>query len=313
MENKDTTSKIKAKINTLPLVDVAVFEIISLLDSPEADFEQVVEKLSPEIAAKFLNMANSAFYGREIRSINYAVKVLGFSTMKQILITSILIDHFAKRSDLVNFDFDKFQNQAHFCAAVSRVFGEMLNYEKLEDLFTVAMLQNIGKLVIVVYFEDEHKEIEALKKAEGVPSLEAEQRLLGLTHAEIGAIVLEKLKIPQDICDAVRYHDTQDRLVSEKSNFQLELISMESARITDNFALSDKIDPLEIINLLGETIKNGQEMCQEKLRMEMRSKGYREVLGSLLKQASELVNRDLKKDLQKRTPQMGAEKSHNID
>lgn len=292
---------------------MAVFEIISLLDNPDAGFEQVVVKLSPDIAAKFLNMANSAFYGREIRSINYAVKVLGFSTMKQILITSILIDHFAKRSDLEDFDFDKFQNQAHFCASVSRALGEILNYEKLEDLFTVAMLQNIGKLVIVVYFEDEHREIEALKEADNIPSLEAEKRLLGVTHAEIGAIVLEKLKIPQDICDAIRYHDTHDRIVTEKSNFQLELISMASARITDNFALPDKIDPLEIINLLGKTIKKGQEMCKEKLRMEMRSKGYKEVFGTLLKQASELVVSDLKKNLHERTPQTAAEKSQDID
>ncbi|MBW2167349.1 MAG: HDOD domain-containing protein [Deltaproteobacteria bacterium] len=55
-----------------------------------------------------------------------------------------------------NFNFNKSQTHAQFCAAVSRIVGEILDYSNPEDLFTVVTLHNIGKLVIAVYFKDEH-------------------------------------------------------------------------------------------------------------------------------------------------------------
>ena len=282
------------------MTDATVFEVISLLNDPESNFEQIIEKLSPDIVARFLKMANSAYYGREVRSINYAVRLLGYKKMAQILNTSILIDHFAKRSNFENFDFNKFQTHAQFCAAISRILGEILDYSNPEDLFTVATLHNIGKLVIAIYFKDEHKKIIALKKSEDISTTEAEKRILNITHAEIGALVLKKFNIPQDICNGVRFHHAKDRIHPEESNFQLELIARESAKIVGDFVLPEKMEPLEIIDQLEETIMEGREICREEVRTGMRSKGYNEVFLSLLEQAFDLVYRDLKKILHER-------------
>jgi hypothetical protein len=93
--------------------------------------------------------------------------------------------------------------------------------------------------------------------------------------------------------------------VAGRANFQLELISMESARIVDDFALPDEIDPLKLIDQLGKTIEEGQEICREELRTKMRSKGYKEVFGTLLKKASRLIYRDLKNILHERASRMG--------
>ncbi|MBW1739155.1 MAG: HDOD domain-containing protein [Deltaproteobacteria bacterium] len=309
MANKYTIDTIKDKIESLPLIDVTVFETISLLNSPDSNFKQVVETLSPDVAARFLNMANSAYYGLEVRSINHAVRLLGYGQMKHILITSILIDHFTKR--LKDFSFEKFQKQAQFCAAVSRVLGEILNYGKPEDLFTVAILHNVGKLIIAVYFKEEHKEIIALKKSQHISTSEAEQRILGISHAEIGALVLEKFNIPQDICDAVRFHDEKDRIIPEESNFQLELIARKSASLVSRFALPEDMESSEIVDRLKGTIQKGRDMYREGMRDEMLSKGYKEVFTLLLEQASSLVYRGLK-GFQERVSQKRDERSPDI-
>lgn len=291
MANKDTVHIIKDKIESLPLIDVTVFETMSLLNNPDSNFEQIVEKLSPDIAARFLNIANSAYYGVEVRSISHAVRLLGYSQMKQILITSILIEHFTKR--LEDFSFEKFQKQAQFCAAVSRVLGEIVDYGKLEDLFTVAILNNIGKLVIAVYFKKEHKEIIALKKSTNIKTSEAEERILGVSHAEIGAIILEKFNIPREICDAVRFHDAEDHIISGQSNFKLELIVRESARLVGKFRLPEDMEYSEIIDRLKGTVQRGREMYKAGMRAEMQSKGYEEAFIGLLEEASDLVSKAL--------------------
>lgn len=300
MAKTDTIDVIEARIESLPLIDGPVFEIISLLEDPESNFQQIVEKMSPDVAVRFLNMANSACSGQEVRSINHAVRLLGYREMQQILVTSILMDHFTRRSE--DFSFDKFQRQAQFCSAVSSVLGEILDYGKPEDLPTVAILHNIGKLIIAVYFKDEHRDIIALKKSKGISSGEAEQEILGVTHAEIGALVLKRFNIPQDICDAVRFHDAKDRIIPEDSNFQLELIARESASIVGNFTLPEETEPLRITDRLKGTIEAGKKMYQEGMRAEIRTKGYREVFPALLRQASSLVYRDLKGNLFLREP-----------
>ena len=302
MGNEKTIGKLKEKINKLPMISGDVFEIISLLNRPESNFDKIVEKVSPSLATRFLSMANSAYYGREVRSVHYAVKLLGYRRMKDMLISSILVNHFTDR--LKNFDFDKFQKQAQFCAAVSRVLGEILAYEEPDDLFTVATLQNIGKLVIAVYFKEEHKNIIALKKAEVMSTAQAEQKCMGINHAEIGAMVLERFTIPKDICEAVRYHDLESGDIPSDSNWRLSWIAREATRIVDHFTLPEEMLPSEIPNLLSNTISEGKKTCSESVRTEMRSKGYDDLFPSLLEKASSLVYQGLKEHLPERLPQM---------
>ncbi|MDX1707173.1 MAG: HDOD domain-containing protein [Desulfobacterales bacterium] len=299
MTTEETIERIDNKINTLPLVDTEVVDVITLLNSPSSNFDQIVEKLSPSLATRFLNMANSAYYGgREVRSITYAVKLLGYGKMKDILITSILMDHFTRR--LKQFDFDKFLKQAQVCASVAKVLGEILNFNQSDDLFTVATLQNIGKLVIAVYFKPEHKQIVALKKTQDLPSCEAEKRILGISHAEIGALVLRRFNVPQEICDAVRFHDRRDTVVPMNNNNYLQHIARQATTIVGQFSLPKDMAPLDLYHMLRATVEEGKRNYREEVQTQLRSSGYPEIFPSLLKQAADLVINDLKAHLRTR-------------
>ena len=291
------------KISNLPLIDVAVFDVISLLDNPDSNFEQIAGELSPDIAANFLTMANSAYYGREVRSISFAVRVLGYGQMKKILTSAALMDHFVQRMDLEDFNFEKFQAQAYFCAAISKVLGEIIGYEESADLYTVSILQNIGKLVLAVYFREKFREINALKISEGLVSRIAEQRVLGITHGEIGAVVLEKFKIPKEICNAIRFHDVLGRIVPEGSDFELEFVSRESSRLVAGFTLPKKMNAQDIMDRLRGTVDEGRKRYQENMKEVLHSKGgYREAFETLINQAVGLIRRDLKVFLRERKP-----------
>jgi HD-like signal output (HDOD) protein len=56
----ETIDQISSKIDKLPLVDREVVDIITLLNNPASNFKQIVEKLSPSLAARFLNIAITA-------------------------------------------------------------------------------------------------------------------------------------------------------------------------------------------------------------------------------------------------------------
>ena len=163
-----TPIDIEAKVLALPLLDSDAAEMIELLENPETNYEQIARKMSPGLAARLLALVNSEPEKREVRSIDLAVKYLGFEKMKAALKTAIAVDHFTRRLDW--FDFDKFLSQAHFCAAVAAILGDIMNFSDRGDLMTVATLQNIGKLVIAVYFEDHHHAIVSLKRERKMPT-----------------------------------------------------------------------------------------------------------------------------------------------
>ena len=293
MAKKDTIDVIEATVKDLPLVDTTVIELISLLNTIDSTFQKIIEKITPEIAIKFLKVANSAFYGVQVKSIDYALRVLGYNGMKEILITSELIDHFSKFSNMADFSINDFQKKAHFCAKSSQILGQIFNYDEPTELFTVSMLHNIGELVIALYFIDEQKEIAALKKSENIPIFKAEEKVLGIDHAKIGALVLEKFNISQDICDAIRFHHAEERIIPEESNLQMELITRESVKISEYFVIPEEMKILEIDDELKETIAEGREICREKLKAERNDKYSQEVFKLLLKETSSLVCRQL--------------------
>ncbi len=303
MTTEETIKRIETKINKLPLIDSEVVGIITLLNNPSSNFDKIVEKLSPSLAARFLNIANSAYYGgREVRSISYAVLLLGYAKMKDILITSILMDHFTRQ--LKDFNFDKFLKQAQFCAVVAKVIGEILTFKELDDLFTVATLQNIGKLVIAVYFIDEHRQIVALKKAEGLPTCRAEQRILGISHGKIGAIVLERFNVHREICAAVEFHDSLDTELPIESDNYLQQIARRATAIVGQFSLPKEIATMDLYHMLRATVEQGKRNYREQVRAQLRSKGYQEIFPSLLEKAADLVANDLKAHLRQRASEI---------
>jgi hypothetical protein len=181
------------------------------------------------------------------------------------------------------------------------ILGKIVDYGKPEDLYTVALLHNVGKLVIAVYSKDEHSQIIALKKTEGLSTSEAEEKILGITHAEIGALVLKRFNIPQNVCDAVRFHDARDPIAGEEGNSQLAQIVRESTRIVGNFSLPEEIEPMGIIDRLKGPIEKGQKMYREQMRGDVHPDGHEEAFAAFLEQVSKIVYRDLK-GLQERVP-----------
>jgi HD-like signal output (HDOD) protein len=300
MNRQATLEAVEKRVEELPLGDSSVFRIITLLNDPESNFDQIVARLSPGLATRFLHIANTAFSGRKVRSITYAVKLLGYKKMKDVLTTSILMDHFTTRIE--GFNLDKFLKQAQFCTVVARALATMLDFNRFDDLFTVAMLQNIGKLVIAVYFKDELKRIVALKKTEGLTSYEAENQVLGMRHGEIGAVLLERFNIPSDICEAVRFHDSPAGSdLPNPSDSDLPFIARQATRIVGCFSLPEGLEPEELTSRLSFAVENGKEGCREYLKAHLRAQGYAQIFPSLLEHASQRLHRDLRNHLRERT------------
>ncbi len=290
----------KVDLRSLPLIQAKALETISLLDDPNSDFYQVIDQLSPDITAKFIEMAGSSLYGQKIRSIDHAVRLLGYKQMRQILASSVLVNELSA-AGARSFKLDKFHKQAQLCAGIALCLGQIVGYPDKAKLFTVSLFNNIGKLIIAVYFKPEYEGIIDLKRQEGISSKEAEKRVLGLNHAEIGALVLKQCHLPPEVYNAVRFHEDETFIVEDDEEFQLLLILRKASELANQFVLPDReFTPQALPLELREVVAQGQEAHQEVARDLGKNQDYRHIIEQSVNRGAELLSRELSRVLQSR-------------
>ncbi|MCX7871630.1 MAG: HDOD domain-containing protein, partial [bacterium] len=76
----------------------------------------------------------------------------------------------------------------------------------IEKIFVIGLLHDIGKIILSQYIEDKIEEINYHVAKENLLFYEAEKKILGFNHAEVGSMLLNKWKIPKDIINTVKYH-----------------------------------------------------------------------------------------------------------
>jgi putative nucleotidyltransferase with HDIG domain len=90
-----------------------------------------------------------------------------------------------------------------------------------EEIFTAALLHDVGKLILGQFVAEEYAKIQ-LALAQGMPFEAAEAIVLGTDHAAIGAEVLSKWSLPAGIVHAVRWHHAPGK--AERVDTMLDIV-----------------------------------------------------------------------------------------
>jgi HD-like signal output (HDOD) protein len=106
------------------------------------------------------------------------------------------------------FDAKQFWNYSVYCGAASKLLSRKLGYKITGEAFIAGLMHDIGFLVIIEYFKADFLKIAQLHEHAQLSHLEAEDLILGSTHAEIGAWIAEKWNFPDNIVESIRNHHT---------------------------------------------------------------------------------------------------------
>jgi HD-like signal output (HDOD) protein len=169
------------------------------------------------ITAKVLQLANCAMFHEHdrIKSIEQALVRLGFSGVRNLVMCSEVLAGWSRaaRSDL---DLDSMQ--AHV-QRVARVTAALTAGTPCSDeAVLAAFLHDIGYWILVQERPQQLDQAAALALNEDVPLQEAERRVLGTSHAEIGAYLLGLWGMPNTLVEAVAHHHTPERAAATRFN-----------------------------------------------------------------------------------------------
>jgi len=214
--------KLVERVQGLPTLPSMLNNINQMILNPRTSAKEIAQVISsdPALTSKTLRVVNSSFYGfpNRITTITHAIVILGFNTIKSIVLSSTIFDVFRRTVKPGDFDRTEFWKHSIGCGAAAKVIGRRLNYPMLEELFIAGLLHDVGKIVMDQFLPDKFVEVLNLVRSRDILIVEAEAQILGATHADVGAWLFEKWNLSKGLVETTRCHHNP-ALASDSQKF----------------------------------------------------------------------------------------------
>ncbi len=204
---------ILAKVKSFPSMPGAPEKLLKLLDNPATTAAQIgqILRYDPGLTANLLKLTNSAYFGLpcKVGSVKQAVVLLGWRRLVQLVMASCV--NAVMDKPVPGYDLPAGELWRHSIAVsvAAEDLAKELKISASEEIFTAALLHDVGKLVLGGFVKKELEKIET-EASRGISFEVAERIVLGTDHAEIGAKILKSWSFPSALVNAVRWHHDPD-------------------------------------------------------------------------------------------------------
>ena len=208
-----TAQEIVNQVKNLPPISQAALKLVNLLDSAEVSNEEVVQVIRCDnvLTAKLLRACNSPYFGLEesVSSVDQSVLMLGHQQILHIVLTVAFGTAMVVPLPGYAVEANELWRHSLVTASAAEIVvaetGEM-NVEA-PVAFTVGLLHDIGKLALGQALTPEiQAAVRQLVEQEKMSRCEAEKKIIGTDHGEVGACLLRGWNLPEDILEATANH-----------------------------------------------------------------------------------------------------------
>jgi putative nucleotidyltransferase with HDIG domain len=201
-------------VRALPPLPKVVREMLALMNNDDRSEQRFLDLLSldPALSANALRLANSSFYGRnrQIMSISEALRVLGQRSMGT-LVMAAGTNQLLPVSDQLDWDINAFWRHAIGTALTAQGLARLMHVAS-EVAYTAGLLHDIGQLAVAHLSPASVQAVRAHQLRWDSPTLDAERAVLGVDHAELGALLIAQWQLPVTMVDAICAHHEPDLL-----------------------------------------------------------------------------------------------------
>jgi len=204
------------RIRQLPARPQVFSRLQVVMARPDTATREVAQVIATDTAltVKVLQLANSAFFrpARRISNIEQAVLYLGFQSVRNLVMCAEVFGRWPGRMRHAAVDLEDLQLHAQRTAAVAQAISAGTQF--CDDTVLAALLHDIGYWVLIQECPRELEQAVELALAADIPLPQAEEEILGASHAEIGAYLLAIWGLPYTVVEAVAHHHRPERVKS---------------------------------------------------------------------------------------------------
>jgi HD-like signal output (HDOD) protein len=229
-EKKSLLKKI-SEMQDLPALDVNIAKIITLIRNENVRIDDLVDAIGRDhgLVAKILKLINSGYYSlrHTVTTVERAVVLLGILNIKQVVYSASIMD-FYSYDDIVEW------NHAYTSSYLMTTLMQEGIFPPAPNLPLAMLMHDIGKVVLRRFSPDKFKAAVALSIEERIPVFQAEEIVIGIDHAEVGSMLLEKWGMPAETFVPVGEH----HVFREQKEYAFEIALVNLVNWIDSMARS---------------------------------------------------------------------------
>ena len=232
---------------TLPIIFTRINEAV---ENPKSSFSEIGQIISGDSAssARLLKIVNSAYYGfsNKVETITHAITIIGTAQLRDLVLATAVIERF-QGVPSKTIDMKSFWLHSISCGLAARILATYRHDRNPERFYVLGVLHDIGRLLMFLNIPDQMRKVIEMAEQEKITLYEAEKKIIGFNHAEMGGYLMEAWNLPGTFQTAINFsHDpssTTPEYVTETSILHVaDLIShcMEHGSSGDRY-----VPPLE--------------------------------------------------------------------
>ena len=204
----ELSQKLNFAVERMPAFPKSVQRILELtrdVNCSPKDLVQVIDK-DPVVTVKILKVVNSAYYSlpKQITSINHAVVYMGFNSVKNLAL-SIAAIGMLPRESVPGFDVQQYLVHSLATAGIARQLAQRVDGADPGDCFIVGLLHDFGKVVFAQFMPAEFRLALELCRRDGSSLHLALRQTIGVDHAVVGAMLVEKWRFSAPLIETIRH------------------------------------------------------------------------------------------------------------
>jgi putative nucleotidyltransferase with HDIG domain len=262
--------RVVGSVGELPSLSTTYTRLTQAVSNPDSSINKIAGIIEEDVAmsAKVLQLANSAFFGlaQKVTTLSNAVSYLGMQTIKDLALTSEAFRVLQPHSRIPLTVCESMEKHAHRVAAIASVLP--LDNSNRDTTIIAALLHDIGKLFLTSAMPDQFCSACSLASERGCRDFEAEEELLGTSHAEIGAYLLGLWGIPNLTVEAIAHHHHPTRI--SNAGFDCTAVVYVADLLDHELA----VHPTDTI---GAELKESDRACLEALGVLPKYADFREL------------------------------------
>ncbi len=280
MDSVKARKIIISKIRDLPTLPDMIHKALALVGDEATTAKKLGSLISYDqaISSRLLKVANSAYYGlmQKVATVQHAIVILGFKEVKSLVLGIAVFDTMKGSGSETSLSQEEFWMHSMGTALAGQIVCKKLGKGDLETTFTASLLHDIGKLVLDVFFNQEYAKVLEKVRVHGEGMVEAEQEVMGFSHADVGGWLCEKWKLPPVLTCPISFHHQVEKVDKDylgiTSIVHLADILCKRAHIGnsgDNKIPDIQLLPREYLKLEEDDLKElGEQLTLEKDKAE---------------------------------------------
>jgi HD-like signal output (HDOD) protein len=207
-EGTSLTQLVRRIDSLQPLPAVAFRVLEAARDEGSCSAMQLARLISADqaLTAKVIHVANSGPYAGRPRAttVRDAIVRLGVHTVRSLAMTATAMESMSGRSN--NLDQGQFWRFSFLVGFLAELGSQFARRSREGEAFAAGVLHDVGLLALDQHAPSELRNSIVYSEANGTSLEDGEVMVLGFTHAELGAALLEQWNFSPAIVEASRLH-----------------------------------------------------------------------------------------------------------